>query len=96
METQDLTVEIETSDTALSAHTEKRIYYIHVDPDGVEAAEAFEASTVIETSVHQASLPPLEIGTYRVWAESLDASGNKCISPAFSIPVEARGTVRLS
>jgi hypothetical protein len=93
-ETQDLVVEIETSDATLGSHTALRLYYIYTDADGVEAAEDYKEADDMETSVLFAALDPLEIGNYRVWGESVNAAGKKCITPAFEIPAWARGTVR--
>jgi hypothetical protein len=95
-ETQDLTVEIDTEDEDLELHTLPKIWFIYTDADG-EASEP-EALTglVTDDSVMYAALEPLEIGVYRVWAESVDTNGKQCVSPAFSIPASARGTVRPS
>jgi hypothetical protein len=93
-ETQDLRVEIDTEDTSLASHTDRRLYFIIVDPDGVESAADFKTGLVTDDSVMYAALDPLEVGTYRVWAESDNADGRHCVSEAFQIPVSARGTVR--
>lgn len=95
-ETQDLRVEIDTEDDDLGNHTVRRIYFIYTDPDGEEAEPDFKSGQVVDDSVMFADLDPLEAGTYRVWAESVNADGKQCVSPAFLIPAEARGTVRAS
>lgn len=93
-ETQDLTVEIDTGDASLSTHSSPLIWYIFTDPDGTEAAKASKAASVVSSTVLSAALDPLMAGTYRIWCESVTASGKKCVSPAFTIPAAARGTVR--
>jgi hypothetical protein len=93
-ETQVLTPEIDTGDDTLGGHTNRRLYFIYTDPDGEESEPDFKAGLVTESSVMYAELDPLEAGTYRVWAESDDTTGNHCVSEAFLIPASARGTVR--
>jgi hypothetical protein len=95
-ETQNLTAEIETGDATLGSHSLPELWYIYTDADGEEEAAVALTGLVTDSSVMYAALPALEIGTYRVWAESVDTAGKQCVSPAFLIPASARGTVRPS
>lgn len=101
VETQGLAFEVETKDTTLSAHTNKRIYYIPPKADGTAGAIAdvlFVSGTAIAgitgNSVNQGTPVTLIYGVYSFWSESTNAAGVPCVSPAMGLVVEKRGTVR--
>ena len=101
VETQGLAFEVETEDTTLSTHTNKRIYYIPPKTDGTPGDIAnvlFVSGTAVAglfgNSVNQGTPVILIHGVYSFWSESISSGGVQRVSPASGLIVEKRGTVR--
>lgn len=101
VETAGLIIEVETGDATLSGHSNRRIYYIPPASDGtkgpisnVQSVVAAAISGENGDSVSQGAAIILTAGLLVFWAESTNAGGVPCVSRAFEVPVEKRGTVR--
>jgi hypothetical protein len=101
VETAGLILEVETGDPTLSSHTGRKIMYIPPGTDGLKG----DISTVAEVtgtavagedgdSVNQGAPITLVAGILTFWSESVNPGGVPCVSPAFEVPVEKKGTVR--
>lgn len=101
VEGQGLILEIETGDTTLSSHSLRRIYYVPPAADGTPgdiSTKAFVVGVPVAgeagNSVNQGAAITLIAGVYRYWSESVNTAGQQCISNAFDVVVEKKGTVR--
>lgn len=98
---QEIFLEIETKDSTLSSHTNRKIWYVLPTSDGKpgDVATAISlAGTAIAglngNSVNQGTSITLTAGPLRYWSESDNPAGGHCESPAFEIIVDPRGFVR--
>lgn len=101
VETQDLILEVETGDSTLPNHLNRKIWYIEPNEDGTQGLEEDAVSVDAEAvagdsgdSVNQGEAITLIPGVYSFWSESDDVTGLHCVSPAHQVLVEQRGTVR--
>lgn len=100
-QSQHLIFEVDTLDSNLSSHTNRRIYYIPPNANGTAgdiSTVQYVAGTAVAgisgNSVNQGAEITLAFGVYVFWSESDNPSNKHCVSPAFEVLVEKRGTVR--
>lgn len=101
VEGSDVFFEIETGDSTLGSHTGLTMWYIPPNADGSHGDPSTKLSvsgTAIAgesgNSVNQGASVNLIFGLYSFWSESNNPSGKHCVSPAFDVISEKRGTIR--
>jgi hypothetical protein len=101
IEGQDLILEVDTLDSTLPSHTNRKIHYVEPlsdgkpgDPDDALSVNGVAVAGQAGDSVNRGESIRLLKGVYLFWSESDNAGGKHCVSPANSVPVEKKGTVR--